>query len=106
MPPLDELEVHGLFSGDVDVATLCERLPRPTEMKEDAYKRNLAARAFDVARYLLPTATYTGLGYLLSFAQANFNAALTLALVGLIVTFVLILLGVAGWVERRALRWR
>src|SRR5919199_7849 len=29
-----------------------------------------------------------GLGYLLSFAQANFNAALTLALVGLIVAFV------------------
>ena len=51
-------------------------------------------------------ASSRGLGYLLSFAQANFNAALTLALVGLIVTFVLILLGAAGWVERRALRWR
>jgi thymidylate synthase ThyX len=34
-------------------ATLCERLPRPEEMKPDAYRRNLTARAFDVARYLL-----------------------------------------------------
>jgi cytochrome c553 len=34
MPPLDELEVHGLFSGDVDVATLCERL-RQTGVREE-----------------------------------------------------------------------
>jgi NitT/TauT family transport system permease protein len=47
-----------------------------------------------------------GLGYLLSFAQANFNAALTLALVFLIVAFVMVLLGIAGLIERRALRWR
>src|SRR6201993_4443330 len=32
---------------------LCEKLPRPEDMKPDAYKRNLTARAFDVARYLL-----------------------------------------------------
>ena len=32
---------------------LCETLPRPEEMKPEAYKRNIAARAFDVARYLL-----------------------------------------------------
>lgn len=51
-------------------------------------------------------ASSRGLGYLLSFAQANFNAALTLALVGLIVAFVMILLGIAGWIEQRALRWR
>jgi thymidylate synthase ThyX len=30
------------------------------------YRRTVRARAFDVARYLLPTSTYTGLGYLLS----------------------------------------
>src|SRR6476469_10782375 len=30
-----------------------EKLPRPEDMKPDAYKRNLAARAFDVARYCL-----------------------------------------------------
>ena len=34
-------------------ACLTERLPRPEDMKPDAYQRNIAARAFDVARYLL-----------------------------------------------------
>jgi thymidylate synthase ThyX len=34
-------------------ACLSERLPRPADMKPDAYQRNIAARAFDVARYLL-----------------------------------------------------
>jgi thymidylate synthase ThyX len=34
-------------------AHLCERHPRPEAMKPDAYRRNIAARAFDVARYLL-----------------------------------------------------
>lgn len=32
---------------------LRENLPRPEAMKPDAYERNLRARAFDVARYLL-----------------------------------------------------
>ena len=32
---------------------LTEKLPRPDDMKPDAYQRNLAARAFDVARYTL-----------------------------------------------------
>ncbi|HUA62282.1 MAG TPA: FAD-dependent thymidylate synthase [Verrucomicrobiae bacterium] len=32
---------------------LAERLPRPEDMKPEAYRRNVAARAFDVARYLL-----------------------------------------------------
>src|SRR5512133_3244125 len=35
------------------VACLAERLPRPDDMKPDAYQRNIAARAFDLARYLL-----------------------------------------------------
>lgn len=35
------------------VTHLKERLPRPAEMKPDAYDRNIAARAFDVARYVL-----------------------------------------------------
>ena len=43
-------------------ACLCERLPRPAEMKPDAYQRNLAARAFDVARYLLFWAVPTNVG--------------------------------------------
>jgi thymidylate synthase ThyX len=34
-------------------ACLTERLPRPAEMKPEAYQRNIGARAFDVARYLL-----------------------------------------------------
>src|SRR5438477_1325507 len=32
--------------------SLCERLPRPDDLKPEAYRRNVAARAFDVARYL------------------------------------------------------
>jgi thymidylate synthase ThyX len=47
-------------------ATLCERLPRPEEMKPEAYRRNLAARAFDVARYLLFWGVPTGVGQVAS----------------------------------------
>jgi thymidylate synthase ThyX len=43
-------------------ACLSERLPRPADMKPDAYRRNLAARAFDVARYLLFWAVPTNVG--------------------------------------------
>jgi thymidylate synthase ThyX len=39
---------------------------RPPDVGDDEYRRTIRARAFDVARYLLPTSTYTGLGYLLS----------------------------------------
>jgi thymidylate synthase ThyX len=41
---------------------LADRLPRPETMKEDAYRRNIAARAFDVARYLLFLGVPTGVG--------------------------------------------
>jgi len=51
-------------------------------------------------------ASSRGLGYLLNFAQSSFNAALTLALVVLIMAFVLLLLGIAGRIERQLLRWR
>src|ERR1700684_1990092 len=34
-------------------AHLSQRHPRPAAMKPEAYRRNIAARAFDVARYLL-----------------------------------------------------
>jgi NitT/TauT family transport system permease protein len=47
-----------------------------------------------------------GLGYLLSFAQSTYNAALMLALVLLIVGFVLLIFALAGRLERRLLRWR
>jgi thymidylate synthase ThyX len=38
----------------------------PPEMKQDAYERTLKARAFDVARYLLPLATNTSLGQIVN----------------------------------------
>jgi thymidylate synthase ThyX len=43
-----------------------QRVPRPDPMKPDAYERTLRARAFDVARYLLPLATNTSLGQIVS----------------------------------------
>ncbi len=47
-------------------AHLAELLPKPEEMKPDAYRRNLSARAFDVARYLLPFGIPTGIGQVTS----------------------------------------
>lgn len=43
-----------------------EKLPRPPEMKPEAYERNLAARALDVARYLLFLGVPTGVGQVTS----------------------------------------
>ncbi|MBS0278007.1 MAG: FAD-dependent thymidylate synthase, partial [Proteobacteria bacterium] len=45
---------------------LCGKLPCPPAMKPDAYKRNIAARAFDVARYLLFFGIPTGVGQVTS----------------------------------------
>ncbi len=45
---------------------LQQQLPRPEDMKPDAYRRNVAARAFDVARYLLPFGIPTGVGQVTS----------------------------------------
>ena len=42
------------------------RVLRPEAMKPEAYERTLRARAFDVARYLLPLATNTSLGQIVS----------------------------------------
>jgi thymidylate synthase ThyX len=47
-------------------AHLAGRLPRPAEMKPDAYRRNIAARAFDVARYLLFLGIPTNVGQITS----------------------------------------
>ena len=41
-------------------------LARPDAMKPEAYERTLKARAFDVARYLLPLATNTSLGQIVN----------------------------------------
>jgi thymidylate synthase ThyX len=45
---------------------LIEAVPRPTNLAESAYKRTLRARAFDVARSLLPLATNTSVGQIVS----------------------------------------
>jgi thymidylate synthase ThyX len=45
---------------------LAEQLPCPADMKRDVYQRSLAARAFDVARYLLPFGIPTGVGQVTS----------------------------------------
>jgi len=45
---------------------LAQRLPCPADMKPDAYRRNIAARAFDVARYLLFWAVPTNVGQVAS----------------------------------------
>jgi NitT/TauT family transport system permease protein len=47
-----------------------------------------------------------GLGYLLSFAQSQFNTPLVLALIGVVMAFVLVLFGGAAKLERRLLHWR
>jgi thymidylate synthase ThyX len=48
------------------VRYLSDKLPRPDDMKADAYQRNIAARAFDVARYLLFWGIPTGIGQVTS----------------------------------------
>jgi NitT/TauT family transport system permease protein len=47
-----------------------------------------------------------GLGYLLSFAQSTYNAALMLALVIVIMAFVLLIFALSEWLEKRLTRWR
>src|SRR6202023_667114 len=54
-------EIHGRMFD-----YLAQRLPRPESMKPDAYRRNLKARAFDVARYLLCFGIPTGVGQVTS----------------------------------------
>lgn len=62
---------RGLLDGyrqihDAMVEHLSAKLPCPPEMKPDAYRRNIAARAFDVARYLLFWGIPTGVGQVTS----------------------------------------
>ncbi|HET9784241.1 MAG TPA: FAD-dependent thymidylate synthase [Terriglobales bacterium] len=47
-------------------AHLADRHPRPEAMKPETYQRTLRARAFDAGRYLLPLATSTSLGQIVS----------------------------------------
>jgi thymidylate synthase ThyX len=54
----------GLSLGMVEA--LKATIERPESMKPEAYERTLRARAFDVARYLLPLATNTSLGQIVN----------------------------------------
>ncbi|HEY0786990.1 MAG TPA: FAD-dependent thymidylate synthase [Acidobacteriaceae bacterium] len=63
--------VEGLFAAyravsDGVLASLTAAVQRPEAMKPEAYTRTLRARAFDVARYLLPLATNTSLGQIVN----------------------------------------
>jgi len=63
--------VEELFSRYHDVfeavfASLKNQVRKPEDMKQESYERTLRARAFDVARYLLPLATNTSLGQIVN----------------------------------------
>ena len=63
--------VEALFSAYDKVSSgmleaLKSAIPQPAAMDDGAYTRTLKARAFDVARYLLPLATNTSLGQIVS----------------------------------------
>src|SRR6202012_3034553 len=63
--------IESLFTTYREVAegvleSLKSSVSNPEEMKPEAYERTLKARAFDVARYLLPLATNTSLGQIVN----------------------------------------
>jgi thymidylate synthase ThyX len=63
--------IESLFRGYQKIAagmleSLKGAIARPEAMKPEAYERTLKARAFDVARYLLPLATNTSLGQIVN----------------------------------------
>jgi len=62
----DHLFAEYQFFSDAMFDYLRERTPKPEEMKQEAYERTLRARAFDLSRYLLPLATNTSLGQIVS----------------------------------------
>jgi thymidylate synthase ThyX len=62
---------EGLFSAYEGLSAallehLVDAVPRPAELSDGAYRRTLRARAFDVARSLLPLATHTSVGQIVS----------------------------------------
>jgi thymidylate synthase ThyX len=63
---LDHIFDEYRFFSEEMFGYLRERTPKPDEMKQDAYERTLRARAFDLSRYLLPLATNTSLGQIVS----------------------------------------
>src|SRR5580704_5726569 len=63
---VDHLFAEYRFFSEEMFGYLRERTPKPEEMKQDGYERTLRARAFDLSRYLLPLATNTSLGQIVS----------------------------------------
>ena len=66
-----EATIEQLFAGyhrvsEGVLASLMERTAKPAEMQQEAFVRTLRARAFDVARYLLPLAANTSLGQIVN----------------------------------------
>ena len=64
-------QIEALFAAyqtvsDGVFASLKDKTAKPEEMKQDAFERTLKARAFDVARYLLPLAANTSLGQIVN----------------------------------------
>ncbi|HEY3989893.1 MAG TPA: FAD-dependent thymidylate synthase [Acidobacteriaceae bacterium] len=57
-------EYHAVSEGVL--TSLMAKTARPAEMKPESFERTLRARAFDVARYLLPLATNTSLGQIVN----------------------------------------
>src|SRR6185503_1183148 len=53
------------------LAHLQDAVERPAELDEGVYRRTLRARAFDVARSLLPLATHTSVGQIVSARVAE-----------------------------------
>ncbi len=52
--------------GEGMLPALMAAVAKPEELKQEAYERTLKARAFDMARYLLPLATNTSLGQIVN----------------------------------------
>ena len=75
-PDLDDPSIYQAAAGELlesyaavhaaELERLREVLPRPADMKPDAYERNIAARAFDIARYLLFWGIPTNVGQVTS----------------------------------------
>ncbi len=63
---IDHLFAEYRFLSEEMFLYLRQRTPKPPEMKQEAYERTLRARAFDISRYLLPLATNTSLGEIVS----------------------------------------
>jgi thymidylate synthase ThyX len=57
-------DYHAVSEGVL--ASFMAKTERPAEMKPETFERTLRARAFDVARYLLPLATNTSLGQIVN----------------------------------------